>query len=296
MLRVRVLGAAAGGGFPQWNCGCACCSLARAGDPRATPRTQDAVAVSSDGERWVLLNASPDILRQIAQSTFLWPRAPRHSPIVALALCNGDVDHVAGLLSLRERQPLGLAATDAVLSGLFERNVLFRTLQRFEGQLTRVPLVLGRAASIAGLSITAHAVAGKAPIHLHGVVAAREDDPGQNTALEIEAHGKRLLYAPAVASLDGLPSLDAPDVLLFDGTFWSSDELIAQGLGDARAEDMAHLPVQSSLRALAAAGARRKVFVHVNNTNPMLIAGSPERLAVEAAGCEVAFDGMELDA
>ncbi|MBI2390608.1 MAG: pyrroloquinoline quinone biosynthesis protein PqqB [Deltaproteobacteria bacterium] len=292
-MRVRVLGAAAGGGFPQWNCACACCTLARAGDPRASPRTQDAIAASADGERWVLLNASPDVLRQIAASAFLWPRAPRHSPVVALALCNGDVDHVAGLLSLRERQPLTLAATGSVLSGLFERNVLLRTLQRFPGQLTRVPLSLGHATTIAGLSITAHGVAGRPPIHLRGVVAPRPED---NVALEIAAHGRRVLYAPAVASLDGLPSLDAPDVLLFDGTFWSSDELVAQGLAEARAEDMGHLPVQSSLGALAAARARRKVYVHVNNTNPILVAGSRERLAVEAAGCAVAFDGMELDA
>lgn len=287
MLRVRVLGAAAGGGFPQWNCACAGCTRARAGDPLASPRTQDSIAVSADGESWVLLNASPDVLRQVAVSPFLWPKAPRHSPIVAVALCNGDVDHVAGLLSLRERQPIELLATRSVLADLFERNVLMRTLQRFPAQLVRRVLPLDEAVEVAGLSIVARAVPGKRPPHLTG-----ETHPEDNVALEVSAHGRRVLYAPAVASLD-LP-LDH-DLVMIDGTFWSDDELARRGVGTATAREMAHLPVEQSLAPLALSPSPRKLLVHVNNTNPLLLDDSLERSIVEAAGIAVAFDGMELD-
>ena len=158
-MRIRVLGSAAGGGFPQWNCGCPNCTSVRAGDARFLRRTQDSLAVTRDGERWHLVNASPDILRQIDASPALWPRSPRHSPIASIALTNGDLDHVLGLFSLRESWPLTLYATAAVRRGLEERNAIFRTLRRFEGQVTWRDLALDREVELEpNLFLTARAV------------------------------------------------------------------------------------------------------------------------------------------
>src|SRR5437868_3031318 len=161
-MRVRVLGSAAGGGFPQWNCGCRNCVDVRRGDPSLVARTQDSLAISADGDAWVLVNASPEIRAQIESFPALHPRAPRHSPIAAVVLTNGDLDHILGLFSLRESHPLHLYTTPAVWRGLHERNVMFRTLQRFEGQLTWHPLALDTATALpGGLSLTPFAVPGK---------------------------------------------------------------------------------------------------------------------------------------
>lgn len=290
-MRVRVLGAAAGGGFPQWNCACRGCTLARRGTGEARPRTQDSIAVSADGDRWVLFNASPDVLRQLEATPELWPRASRHSPIAAIVLTNGDVDHVAGLLSLRERQPLTIAATSRVFGGLFEKNILLRTLQRFDGHLSWERLVLEAPLSLAGLEITPLAASGKTPVHLGGV--AEPAEPEDNIGVLVRANGRSLAYISAAGALGELPARLADagvDALLFDGTFWSNDELIAQGLGEGTAESMAHLPIRASLPHFEG----RRIYTHINNTNPILIEGSPERRAVEAAGWLVAYDGMEV--
>ncbi len=293
-MRIRVLGAAAGGGFPQWNCGCSNCRKARAGSPEVTPLTQECVAVSADSERWLLLNASPEIRSQIEGFAPLHPRAPRHSPIEAILLTNGDLDHCLGLLSLRESHPLRVYATDAVRRGFTEGNVLYRTLERFPGQVTWKNIE----GDVGGLSIEAIPAPGKPPVHLEKL---SRPDPGENVGLLIEERGsgKRLAYFSAVGGITAAmrAAIDRADCVFFDGTFWSSDELIALGLGTRRAEDMAHVPVGGpggSLEALNGTRAKRKIYIHINNTNPLLDRTSRERKQAEAAGWEIAHDGMEF--
>ncbi len=284
--------------MPQWNCGCDNCRLARSGDARVLPRTQDAIAVRARGDRVLLVNASPDVLRQIERSPELHPRAARDTPVAAIALTNGDLDHVLGLLSLRESQPLTVLATARVRAGLVERNAMLRTLARTPDQIAWRALPIGQEVAVpdVGVGVTAVAVAGKLPVHLVGVLAPSPED---NVALRVRdlETGRVLLVATAVGSLDGVERLlEGADAVLFDGTFWSEDELPAQGLGRGRARDMAHVPIggpDGSLRRLATWGGRR-VYTHVNNTNPVLREGSAERAAVERAGCEIAFDGMEV--
>jgi pyrroloquinoline quinone biosynthesis protein B len=304
-MRVQVLGSGAGGGLPQWNCGCDNCALARAGDPRIAPRTQDSIAIgagAAKGAAQLLVNASPDILRHIERFERLWPRTPRDTPIAAIALTNGDLDHVIGLLSLRESQPLRILATSRVRSGLVERNAVLRTLARTADQVTWTNLELGREVLVddVGVGVTAMPVAGKLPVHLVGLL---EPSPEDNVALRVRdlVTGRVVVVATALGSLEGIEALAlGADALLLDGTFWRDDELIALGLGRARAQDMAHVPVGGPSGSLArmaglakGAGARR-VFTHINNTNPMLRSDSPERAHVEQAGWEIAFDGMEI--
>ncbi|HEY3592386.1 MAG TPA: MBL fold metallo-hydrolase, partial [Polyangiaceae bacterium] len=219
-------------------------------------------------------------------------------------LTNGDLDHCLGLLSLRESQPLAVYATESVRSGFTENNVLYRTLQRFDGQIAWCPLALGKALPLAladgspsGLTVRAFAVPGKTPIHLQD----RAPSPEDNIGLRIEEArtGKVLSYLPAVggaaASLG--EATRGADAIFFDGTFWSSDELPSLGVGEKRAEDMAHWPVGGtggSLSVLREMAAAHRVLIHLNNTNPLLRDDSPEREAVDAAGVTVAYDGMEL--
>jgi pyrroloquinoline quinone biosynthesis protein B len=304
-VRIRVLGSAAGGGFPQWNCGCPNCRGLRAGTVRAAARRQESAAISADDEGWFLLNASPEIREQIEGFAGLHPRAPRHSPIHAIILTNGDLDHTLGLLSLRESYPLVVYATERVRQGFTEDNVLYRTLQRFPEQVTWRPLKLGWEEELAGadgrgggLLVEAVPVPGKRPIHLEG---QGSPDPEDNIGLRIReaASGRRLAYFPAAGGVTAAVAhaLEDADCVFLDGTFWSSDELVAQGLGTKRADDMAHLPVGGSggsLAALRGLHAPRRIYIHLNNTNPVLREDSAERAQVEAAGWEIAWDGMEV--
>jgi pyrroloquinoline quinone biosynthesis protein B len=301
IMRALVIGSAAGGGFPQWNCSCGGCAAVREGRGGFVARTQDSLAVTSDGSRFVLVNASPDVLAQIKATPILWPRSARHSPVAAVVLTNGDLDHVLGLFSLRESQPLALYATRAVWRGL-ESSVFVRTLRRFEGQLVFRALALDESTALAdaagaplGLTVRAFATPGKLPVHLVGHAPPSPED---NVGLAIGEPGRpTLAYAAACASLEGV-SLDGHAAVLFDGTFFREDELVRQGLSRSMAKDMAHLPVDQSLpplSALAASPARvRIIYTHINNTNPILDPASPDRRAVEAAGLEVAIDGMEI--
>jgi pyrroloquinoline quinone biosynthesis protein B len=305
LVRIRVLGSAAGGGFPQWNCGFANCRGVRAGTVAAVARTQESVAVTADGEGWFLLNASPEIRQQVEAFAGLHPRAARHSPIEAIVLTSGDLDHILGLLSLRESYPLVVFATDRVRRGFTQGNALYRTLERFPDQVTWRPLLLGREVELAGrerpasgLVVEAVAVPGKPPVHLEGALPPHPED---NVGLRIRepATGRRLAYLSGVGRVtEGVSrALADADVVFFDGTFWSSDELLAQGLGSKRAEDMAHLPVgghHGSLAALAGLSIPRRIYIHLNNTNPLLRNDSPERRQAERAGWEVAHDGMEV--
>jgi pyrroloquinoline quinone biosynthesis protein B len=301
-LQVLVLGSAAGGGFPQWNCGCANCVGVRAGHPGLTPRTQDSVAVSADGRGWFLLNASPDVLQQIQRNRQLWPSSLRSSPILGVVLTNGDLDHVLGLLQLRESHPLSVYATSRVREGLMA-NPMFRTLQRFEGQLRWHTLVLEQACQLvgvddapSGISVTAYAVAGKLPLHLAG---ALEPAPEDNLALRLQlAGGRALVYASAFADSAGvLPLMNDCGVLLADGTFWSEDELPGLGVRMGPARSMAHQPIggaQGSMLALRQVQGPRRLYTHVNNTNPVLDPSSAEAQMLAAAGWEVAADGLLL--
>jgi pyrroloquinoline quinone biosynthesis protein B len=303
-LYLRVLGSAAGGGSPQWNCGCANCIAVRAGHAALRPRTQAAAAVSADGQHWFLLNASPDVRAQIESFPALHPRRLRDTPIGGIALNNGDVDACLGLFILREDQPLVLYASEAVERGLREHNALTRTLERRPGQLIWnrlragdvVPLV--GAAGPSGLTIEAVPVPGTVPLHLKGLAAPSPED---NLAFVLrDANGRSALYAPTVASLT--PLLDerarAADVVLFDGTFFRDDELTSLGLTTRTARDMAHWPLggaEGSLRWLAQLPCRRKILTHINNTNPILREDAPERGELIAAGVEPAYDGLEVE-
>ena len=304
-MLIRVLGSAAGGGFPQWNCGCPNCRGVRAGDPQVTARTQECVVVSTDSAQWFLLNCSPEIRQQIESFPPLHPRGPRHSPIAAILLTNADLDHCLGLLSLRESHPLVIYATERLRRGFTDGNVLYRTLDRFPGQVTWRALKLGREEELAdvegrpsGLLVEAVTMPGKLPIHLE---ADGTSDPEDSVGFRIRerATGRILAYLSGVGAVTDAVrhAVKDADCVFFDGTFWSSDELPGLGLGTKRAEQMAHLPVggpDGSLARLHGLAAPRRIFIHVNNTNPLLRDDSPERATVEAAGWEVARDGMEV--
>lgn len=302
----RILGSAAGGGFPQWNCACPNCRGLREGLIKARSRTQESVCLSAGDGDWFLLNASPDIRSQLESFGPLHPGKSRTTLIQAIFLTNGDLDHCLGLLSLRENQRLVIYATESVRRGFTEGNVLYRTLQRFAGQVTWRILKLGVEETVlradgspSGLTVTATAVPGKPPVHLEGLVSSV--DPELNVGLRFRqgTNGRALAYLSAVGRITSpvLDRLAGADCVMFDGTFWSSDELSAPGFLQKSAEDLAHWPVGGpggSLAMLSKVTAPRRVFIHINNTNPMLREDSPERAIVEAAGWEVAWDGMEI--
>lgn len=309
MLRVLVLGAAAGGGFPQWNSNSPASRRARAGEPAAPSCTQSSIAVSSDGRRWIVLNASPDIRQQINDNAALHPaEGVRHSPIASVILTNGDVDHVAGLLTLRESQPFSLYATPRVLSVLAE-NSIFNVLN--PQYVERRPLPLDQAFEprdrqdkALGITIEAFPVPGKVALYKEDAAAGEgfgtvaEDTVGLRIT---EAGGSRsLFYLPGCAALpdDLKRRLEGASLLLFDGTLWRDDEMMAQGAGVKTGRRMGHLSMagpDGSMAALAGVAVERRVFIHINNTNPVLLLDSPERAEVEAAGWQVAHDGMELE-
>lgn len=303
---VRILGSAAGGGFPQWNCACSHCRGVREGLINASPRTQESVGLSADEEDWFLINASPDIRSQIESFGPLHPGKSRTTPIQAIFLTNGDLDHCLGLLSLRENHRLVLYATESVRRGFIEGNVLYRTLQRFAGQVTWRTLKLGVEETMlcadgrpSGLTVKALAVPGKPPIHLEGLVSP--NDPELNVGLRFRqcTNGRVLAYLSAVGRITTsvFEGLADADCVMFDGTFWSSDELSAPGFLEKSAEDLAHWPVggqRGSLAMLSKLTAPQRVFIHINNTNPILREDSTERRIIEAAGWRVAWDGMEI--
>jgi pyrroloquinoline quinone biosynthesis protein B len=296
-LTAIVLGAAAGGGFPQWNCNCDVCRLAWAGDKRVRPRTQASLAVSSDGRRWTLLNASPDLRAQIQATPQLHPReAARASPIAAVVLTGAEIDQTAGLLSLRERSPFSLYATAATLAAISD-NPMFGALSA--DVVTRRAITPGeRFALSSGIEAELFIVPGKLPLYLEGDDPDIKSETGANVGVELCDGRSRIAYVPGAAAVTPVlrERLARADVLLFDGTLFADDEMIRNETGKKSGRRMGHLPINGpdgSLAALAGLSSRR-IFVHINNTNPLLVDDSPERARVAAAGWEVAEDGMEI--
>src|SRR5262245_5526728 len=299
---IKVLGSAAGGGFPQANCNCRNCADVRAGKPGLKPRTQSSLAVSRDGERWMLINASPDIRQQIAAAPALAPRpdgGARSSPIAAVALTNGDVDHVAGLLSLREGFTFTLYASRYVLDAL-AANSIFNVLST--RHVPRVELSFATPIKLSGgLAIAAYPVPGKVALYLeHGSrgLLTRE---GDSIGLEVTdpATGAAFHYVPACAAVDRALArrLAGARLVLFDGTLYTDDEMITQGLSDKTGQRMGHISMSGelgSMAAFAALNVERRIYVHINNSNPVLRDDSPERAEVQHAGWQIAYDGMEI--
>jgi pyrroloquinoline quinone biosynthesis protein B len=296
-LTAIVLGSAAGGGFPQWNCACANCRLARAGDKRVKPRTQASLAVTNDDEHWVLINASPDLRAQLTATPALHPRhGLRDSPVAAVVLTGAEIDQVAGLLTLRERQPFTLHATAETLAAV-AANPMFKALAA--DVVTRHEIAPDAAVALPGsFSADLFPAPGKLPLYLEQGTpdVARED--GTNVGVELIADDKRLLYLPGVAAIT--PAIETrlarADVVLFDGTLFINDEMLVTGTGTKTGRRMGHMPIEGpngSLAALATLRARR-IYTHINNTNPILVDGSPERARVEAAGWEVGEDGLTI--
>ncbi len=312
-MKILVLGSGAGGGFPQWNCSCRLCAGQRQGELSAHARTQSSIAVSADGDAWVLLNASPDIGTQIRHHPQLHPRDTgranqRNTPIKAVVLMDAQIDHVTGLLGLREGPCIDLYATPCVFEDLTTGLPLLNVLEHYCGTRWHMLPVAGEqsiaAFEIAGfptLRFTALAIPGKAPPYSPH---RREQVVGDNIALLIEdiADGRRLFYSPGLAEVgeQELRWMRDADCLLVDGTFWHEDEMQAAGLGDKTATEMGHLPqIGSGARAgmvdvMKASGAQRKVLIHINNSNPILDEASAERRMLDAHGIEVAYDGMEI--
>ena len=292
-----VLGAAAGGGFPQWNCRCRVCALAWAGDARVKPRSQASLAVSGDGEHWILLNASPDLRGQIQATPLLQPQAtPRGSPIRAVLLTGAEIDQTAGLLSLRERQSFALFATAQTLAAL-EANPMFGVLAA-DVVARKAVAANERFALPGGLEAELFMVPGKVALYLEGSDPVLAGESGANVGVEIVFAGKRLVYVPGAADVtaDMRIRLARADAVLFDGTLFADDEMIASGTGTKTGRRMGHMPLNGADGTIAALrGLKgRRILTHINNTNPILIEGSDERRKVEAAGFEVAEDGMEI--
>ncbi len=303
---IKILGSAAGGGFPQWNCNCRNCADVRRGIGGLAPRTQSSLAVSVDGRNWTLLNASPDLRQQIAATPELNPHdghAARFSPIKSVVLTSADVDHVAGLLSLREGQPFSIHADPRVLSAL-AANPIFGVLAA--GCALREPIrreEVFAPAGCPGLGIEAFAVPGKVALYLEDEHAGQYLDTALGDVVGLKLvdtqTGRFACYVPGCAGIDDalIARMTGAAAILFDGTLYTDDEMIRQGLSQKTGRRMGHISMSgadSSIAALAGLEAGRRIFTHINNSNPALREDSAEREAVEAAGWEVANDGMEI--
>jgi pyrroloquinoline quinone biosynthesis protein B len=293
---VRVLGSAAGGGFPQWNCACPPCRAVRDGSRPARPRTQSSVAVSADGRRWFLLNASPDVRAQMASFPALHPSGGRRVPLEAVLLTDAELDHTLGLLLLREGGGLELHATEATRETLCDGTALLRTLEAY-CPVTWRPVVPGVDVPLAdGLTYRAFDVPSTKRARFG---SGEQKGRVVGYRLTDERSGRTLVYLPAVQELTApvREQLEPCSCLLVDGTCWDDDELIRLGVGGRTAREMGHLPIGGpggSLEQLAGLPVGRTIYIHLNNTNPVLLEDTPERHLVEQHGMEVAVDGLEL--
>jgi pyrroloquinoline quinone biosynthesis protein B len=268
--------------------------LAWASDPRVTSRTQTGLAASADGIRWTLLNASPDLRQQIQATPALHPSGLRSSPLAAVVLTGGEIDQIAGLLSLRESSPFVLYATRETHAAV-AANAMFSAMHKMH----RDVVTFGRPVPLPG-SLTAElfCVPGKAPLYREGDAPSLDAETEANAGIELRAGDKRIVFIPGAAAVT--PAMRercmGADAVLFDATVYTDDEMQKCGVGDKSGRRMGHMPVagaDGSLKALAGIECRR-IYIHINNTNPILVAGSPERASVEAAGWEIAYDGMEI--
>lgn len=291
-MKIILLGAGAGGGLPQWNCGCDNCNAARAG--RIPAMTQSSVAVSADGRDWAILNASPDIRVQLAATPALHPTGLRDMPLHSVLVTNGDIDHVAGLLTLRESQAFVLYATPAIHDVLADNPML----GALRGDLVaREPVALDQTVTIApGLDATLFAVPGKVPLYQEGAVVETGLVGETTVGVELAANGRRALYIPGCAELPGwlVDRIGGADLLMFDGTLWDDDEMIRMGLGQKTGRRMGHMPVVETIAAMRDLPVGRRVFVHMNNSNPLTDPASVQTREAEASGWQVGRDGMEI--
>jgi pyrroloquinoline quinone biosynthesis protein B len=301
-VHVLLLGSAAGGGFPQWNCWCPGCQIARSDPSAAQPRTQSSAAISVDGCRWFLLNASPDVREQLRWvRTKDIPVTVRHNPIEGVLVTDAEIDHTLGIVLLREARHLPVYATPAV-QAILDRDSRVLPMTRAFSDVPVTDLTLNTPASLryrdgsaSGLMVEAFSVPAGPPRF------ARSEDEGHTVGfmLREEASGKVCAFVPGCGDLDAglLDRLAEADALLFDGTFWADEELIALGIGDRTAREMDHLPISGpggSLERLAALPCQYRVYTHINNTNPILLEHSPERALVTRAGVMVGYDGLHL--
>ena len=307
MLRVVVLGAAAGGGVPQWNCGCPVCRSARSEHPELQS-TQASIAISADGTHWYLINASPDLRQQLIATPQLHPKAGtlRHSPIAGVILTNGEIDAVAGLLSMREGSPFAIYAHEKVLA-ILRDNSIFNVLS--DKNVKRVAIAIDRAfepalpgGSPSGLEILPFTVPGKGAWYLEGKAHPGGDNgAGDTLGLHIrdKASGKHFYFIAACAEVtDTLKSrLTGAPLLFFDGTVWRDDELVVAGLGTKTGKGMGHISMSGAagaIESLAGLDIDRKIFLHINNSNPALLKSSAERKIAEGAGWQIPADGTEI--
>jgi pyrroloquinoline quinone biosynthesis protein B len=300
-VQVILLGTAAGGGFPQWNCWCPSCRVARRDPERARPRSQSSAAVSADGRHWFLLNASPDVHAQLALLPVSEPAGMRQVPVEGVVLTDGELDHTLGVLLLREGRFLQIYATPAVQRIVEDESRILPVTRAF-AEVRLADLTVGGTTSLSyrdgcpsGLSVSSFPVPAGPPRFTSG------DQPGHTVGLLIrdEASGGACAFVPGAGGLDEmlLRLLGQADLVLFDGTFWKDDELIALGIGERTAREMDHLPVSGpdgSLERLASLRSAHRIYTHINNTNPMLIEDSPERRLVERLGLAVGADGMRF--
>ena len=306
MVLAVVLGSAAGGGFPQWNSNAPACRRARRGDPEARVRSQASLAVSSNNKDWVLLNASPDLRLQIEAAPQLYPcKGLRSSPITGVVLTGGDVDAIAGLLHLRERHRFNIYAPSRVLA-IIAANPIFDVLAPDFVRRIELPLdermELAGASGASGLAIIPFAVPGKLPLYLE---TAGQDpglsEEGDAVGLEIieTATGKSFFFVPGCAAITEQlrARLAGSALVFFDGTLWSDDEMIRLAVGSKTGKRMGHMSISGEDGTIAAfhdLGVGRRIFIHINNSNPVLLDDSPERHIANAAGWEIAYDGMEV--
>ncbi|ACA86533.1 pyrroloquinoline quinone biosynthesis protein PqqB [Shewanella woodyi] len=303
-MQILILGSAAGGGFPQWNCHCDNCEGVRSGRIKAQARTQSSIAVSPDGENWVLINASPDIRQQINQSPQLWPdEGQRGTKIRAAVLSDSQIDHTTGLLTLREGLPLPVYCTDVVHEDLSGAYPLFNLLSHWHGGLTHRaigtdPQTPFTVEQVSGLVFYPVPLESNAPPY-----SPYRDDivPGNNIGLKIldSNTGKYLFYAPGIVKSNSLVEAMLADAecALIDGTLWLDDEMIAKGFSNKLGSDMGHMPVNGEFGTVALLkkfDIKHKILIHINNTNPILNEESAEHSYVINNGVEIATDGMEI--
>ena len=296
-LRARILGAAAGGGLPQWNCGCENCRLARAGQIPA--QTQSSLAVSADGTDWAILNASPDIRQQMAHTAALHPTGLRDVPLRSVLVTNGDIDHIAGLLILREMQGFTLFATPGIQAVLRD-NPVFDALN--PKAVTRTDIAVDTPFALTtGLEATLFPVPGKVPLYMEGETVETDLIGEQTVGVHLRAGGRDVFYIPGCAAMtdDLRDRIRGADLVFFDGTLWRDDEMVRAGLGPKTGRRMGHMSMSGpdgSIAAFDGLDVARRVFVHMNNTNPVLRPDSTERAEAEGAGWTIGQDGMEINA